>query len=53
MHCTGDIQTGTFRVGDTLVHDQGHLTALNHPTVLFVAAKYPGRPGVDPEPRSY
>ena len=23
MHCTGDIRTATFRVGDTLAHDQG------------------------------
>ena len=53
MHCTGDIRTATFRVGDTLVHDRGHLTALDHPAVLAVAAKYPGRPGLGPEPRSY
>ena len=53
MHCTGDIRTATFRVGDTLVHDRGHLTALDHPAVLTVAAKYPGRPGLAPEPRSY
>jgi hypothetical protein len=45
MHCTGDIRTATFKVGDTLVHDRGHLTALDHPAVLAVAAKYPGRPG--------
>ncbi len=53
MHCTGDIRTATFRVGDTLVHDHGHLTALDHPEVLAVAAKYPGRPGLGPEPRSF
>jgi len=53
MHCTGDIRTATFRVGDTLVHDRGHLTALDHPAVLAVAAKYPDRPGLAPEPRSY
>ena len=53
MHCTGDIRTATLRVGDTLVHDRGHLTALDHPAVLAVAAKYPGRPGLDPSPRSY
>ena len=34
-------------------HDRGNLLALNHPTVLSVAAKYPGRPGLNPEPRSY
>ena len=53
MHCTGDIRTATFRVGDTIIHDRGYLTALNHPAVLAVAAKYPGRPGLEPEPRSY
>jgi len=53
MHITGEIQMATFRVGDTLVHDRGHLTALDHPAVLSVAAKYPGRPGLDLEPRSY
>ncbi len=53
MHCTGDIRTATFRVGDTLVHDRGHLTTLDNPTVLAIAAKYPGRPGLGPEPRSY
>ena len=53
MHCTGDIRKGTFRVGDALIHDRGHLTALDHPAVRAVAERYPGRPGVDPEPRSY
>lgn len=53
MHCTGDIRTATFRVGDTLVHDRGYLTALDHPAVRAVAAKYPGRPGLGAEPRSY
>ena len=53
MHCTGDIRNATFRVGETLVHDRGHLTALDHPAVRTIAEKYPGRPGVNPEPRSY
>ena len=46
MHCTGDIRSATFRIGDTLIHDRGHLTALDHPDVRKVADKYPGRPGV-------
>ena len=45
VHITGDIRTATFKVGDTVVHDQGRLTALDHPSVGAVAAKYPGRPG--------
>jgi hypothetical protein len=53
MHCTGDIRTATLIVGDTLIHDRGHLTALDNPAVLAMAAKYPGRPGLGLEPRSY
>jgi hypothetical protein len=47
VHITGDIRTATFKVGDTVVHDQGRLTALDHPSVGAVAAKYPGRPGLE------
>ena len=53
LYCTGDIRRATWRVGDTVLHDQGNLTVLNHPDVLAVAAKYPGRPGIDPEPWRY
>jgi hypothetical protein len=53
MHCTGDIRTATFRVGNTLMHDRGHLTALDHPAVRAIAAKYPERPGLEPTFRSY
>jgi len=53
MHCTGDIRTATFRVGDTTVHDRGHLTALEHPKVLEIASRYPNRPGLKPEPWNY
>jgi hypothetical protein len=53
MHCTGDIRTATFRVGGTLIHDRGHLAVLDNPAVKAVAARYPGRPGLEPEPRSF
>ena len=53
MHCTGDIRKPTLKVGNTLVYDKGHLTALDHPAVKAVADKYPGRPGLDPLPRSF
>ena len=53
MHCTGDIRSATFRVGDTLVHDRGRLTALDNPSVIAVAEKYPNRPGLDPQPWRY
>lgn len=52
MHCTGDIRTATWEVGDTLVYDRGYLTALDDPAVIAVAAKYPDRPGLGAEPRS-
>ncbi len=52
VHCTGDIRNATFRVGGTLVHDRGRLAALDHPAVAAVAARYPGRPGVEPAPPS-
>jgi hypothetical protein len=51
MHVTVDIRDAIWRVGENLVHDRGGLTALDHPEVLAVDAKYPGRPGVNPEPR--
>jgi hypothetical protein len=53
MHITGDIRTATFKVGDTLVHDRGHMTALDRPEVHAIAAKYPGRPGIEPWPKSF
>lgn len=53
MHVTGDIRCPSLKVGDAVVYDNGHLTALDSPGVKAVAAKYPGRPGVEPEPRSF
>jgi hypothetical protein len=53
LHCTGDTRTATFRVGEVTVHDHGHLTALDSPSVIEVAKKYPGRPGLSLEPRSF
>jgi hypothetical protein len=49
-HITGDIRHPTLHVGDTLLYDNGHLTTLDDPAVLAVAARYPGRPGLGPEP---
>ena len=50
LHCTGDLLNATWRVGDTLILDRGHMTALDHPDVRAIAKKYPGRPGLDQEP---
>lgn len=49
-HITGDIRQPTFRVGDYLFHDAGRLATLDDPEVKAVAAKYPGRPGLEIEP---
>ena len=53
VHITGDVRTPTFKVGDSLIHDKGHLVVLDHPAVRAIAAKYPGRPGLDAEPLQY
>jgi hypothetical protein len=53
MHCTGDIRTATFSIGETVIHDHGFLKALEHPKVIEIAEKYPDRPGVTPEPWNY
>ncbi len=52
LHITGDLRAATWRVGDQLIHDRGHLFALDHPKVKEIAAKYPDRPGLTPWPRS-
>ncbi len=52
VHITGDVQHATFKVGDTLVHDNGYLCALDDPEVMEVEAKYPDRPGVRRRKRS-
>lgn len=53
LHITGDLRTATWKVGDYLIHDRGHLTALDHPKVKEIAEKYPDRPGLKPWPRSF
>lgn len=50
VHITADIRYPTFRIGDTLIHDNGHLMALDDPAVVAVAARYPERPGLGSEP---
>jgi hypothetical protein len=53
VHCTGDIREATLKVGENLIYDQGHLTALDDPIVRAIAAKYPDQPGLGPEPRRF
>jgi hypothetical protein len=50
VHCTGDIRQPTLKVGRRLIYEQGHLTALDDPAVLAIAARYPGRPGLGFQP---
>lgn len=52
-HITADILDATWRVGDKLVMDQGHQTALDAPEVLAVAEKFPDRPGLTPVPKNF
>jgi hypothetical protein len=49
-HITGDVRQATFRIGEDLMHDKGRLTVLDDPAVRAVAARYPGRPGLEQEP---
>lgn len=53
LHITGDLRTATWKVGDHLIHDRGHMTALDHPKVKAIAEKHPDRPGLTPWPRSF
>ena len=52
LHITGDLREATWKVGDTLIHDRGHLTALDHPEVKSIAERYSDRPGLKPWPKS-
>ena len=52
-HITADIRNATWKVGDTYIHKEGHLCALDHPKVLEIAEKYPDRPGLGFCPRNY
>ncbi len=53
VHITGDLRNATWKVGDTLVHDRGHMTALDSPRIKEIGAKYPDRPGLGFWPRSF
>ncbi|MBR3403128.1 MAG: hypothetical protein IKG67_12940 [Parasporobacterium sp.] len=53
MHITGDLQNVTWEVGGVKVYDKGHMLALDAPSVLEIAAKYPDRPGICGWPKSY
>ncbi len=49
MHISGEMRGGSLRVGDNYVYKDGCLTAADHPKVREIAAKYPDRPGLEPE----
>jgi hypothetical protein len=45
-HITGDVRHATFKIGNAVIHQDGHLTVLGHPAVKKIAAEYPRRPGL-------
>lgn len=49
-HITGDIRQADFQIGGNTIYHQGHLSAMHHPAVQAIAARYQDRPGVFPEP---
>ena len=52
-HITADVSGATWKVGDTYIHKDGRLTALDHPAVKAVADKYPDRPTLYGCPASF
>ncbi len=49
LHTAAEARGATLVVGNHTLHDNGRLGVLDHPAVRAVAAKYPGRPGLDGE----
>jgi hypothetical protein len=52
LPCVLSDENGTHLEG-SVIYDRGHLTASDLPSVRAVAEKHPGRPGLDPVPRSF
>lgn len=50
LHVTAELQGATLKAGGETVSRAGYLTALDHPEVKAVAARYPGRPGLPERP---
>jgi hypothetical protein len=48
-HVSAEFRGGEFRVGGKVLYGNDRLSVADHPDVQAVAAKYPGRPGLDPE----
>jgi hypothetical protein len=48
VHVSAEVQGATVQIGDSVVYEDGRLTAFDHPEVRKVAARYPDRPGVEP-----
>lgn len=46
LHVTGELPGATLQIGDAVLYDRGHLTALDHPDVRAIAERYPERPGL-------
>lgn len=49
MHISGELRGGSLRVGERFVYKEGRLTVAEDPAVREIAARYPNRPGLEPE----
>ena len=47
LHPSPELRGCTLTIGGKVVHDNGRLGVLDHPSVQAIAAKYPDRPGLD------
>jgi hypothetical protein len=50
LHITGDIRKPTWKIGDRYLHQEGFMTALEHPLVREVAARHPQAPPLPSRP---
>jgi hypothetical protein len=49
VHISAELHEATVQIGDNIVYQDGRLTAFDHPEVRKIAAKYPNRPGLEPD----
>ena len=49
VHASAEMHEATVQIGDKIVYEHGRLTAFDHPKVREIAARYPDRPGVEPD----
>ena len=49
VHITGDLQGATLNLDEQVIYDQGRLCTADLSEIKAIAARYPGRPGVEAE----